>query len=661
MKSKKYYIFTALSFLLLFSASRYVYAQNNDCKEIKNKKAIRAFDDAVIKFQVHLNGQAVNMLKEAINIEPDYVDAYFLLGLIYVDENYVNTKLAKQYLLKAIEMCPTYNIYCYYYLADIFFGEKDFAKAAEYYSIFLEDVDKIESDEDYKRASDLHEYSKFLYEMYSNPVPFDPIFVQGISTEKDEYLPIISPDNEIALYTRKTLVPSKRKPWEHGEVYKESFMLSYKQENVYGEGKELPAPFNQEQNEGGATLTIDNNHLYYTVCKFAEIAKGTYYNCDIYTSDYIQGKWSELKNLGRNVNSDSTWESQPSISSDGKTLFFTSDRQGGIGGYDIYKTVKNEKGEWQPAQNLGRVVNTKGNEKSPFIHTDSQTLYFSSDGLMGLGGYDIFYSKLKEDNTWQKPINIGYPINTNSDEVSFFVSTDGRLGYFASNKYNGPGGWDLYSFNLYEDARPEKVLFIKGNVTDEIDEKVTDAKVLLKNVETKKVEEIKVDSLTGKYVIARQFENDFVISVKKDGYAQKSKYISKEDTIFEAPQKIELEVQKLEVGKAYTLDDIYYAHDSDQLTEDSKIVLNEFVLFLKDNPNIEFEILGHTDNTGNDAYNLNLSKRRAESVFEYIVSKGIEPDRMTHNGFGENKPVASNDTPEGKAKNRRTEFVIKKF
>lgn len=644
---------------LFFLATSLTYAQQQKgCKEIKNKKAKRVFEDAVNKYHVKLYRHAVAKLNEAINIEPGYTDAYFLKGLIFIQEHNVNTQLAKKNFLKVIELCSTYNVYAYYYLADIYFGEENYKDAVENYSKFLEDVDKIKTDEDYYRARDLLEYSKFLLRLYNNPVNFNPRYVKGISTKEDEYLPIISPDGEIALFTRKSPMPSKKRPWQHGKVYQEKFMASRKRGKYFDNGKEMPQPFNLERNEGGATLTIDNNHLYYTVCRFAELDSGSYYNCDIFNSNFVNGRWTSLENLGDAVNMYNTWESQPSISSDGNTLYFTSDRPGGIGGYDIYRSVRNKDGKWMPAENLGNTINSEGNEKSPFIHTDSQTLYFSSDGIMGLGGYDIFYSKLDSNGIWSEPKNIGYPINTKSDEVGFFVSTNGKTGYFSSNKYNGPGGYDLYAFDLYEEARPEKVLFLKGKIENEDSLKIPGAKVLLKNVKTKEVEEIEVDTNSGKYVIAKQFKNDFIISVKKKGYTQTSKYISKEDTTFEEPAKVDMEVEKIEVGKAYTLEDIHFAYDSDKLTENSKLILDEFVKFLNENPSITFSIHGHTDNRGNDAYNLELSDRRAKSVQRYLLEKGIKAARMTAKGFGETRPIAPNTTDEGRAKNRRTEFFI---
>ncbi|MCD4664728.1 MAG: hypothetical protein K8R68_05600, partial [Bacteroidales bacterium] len=405
------------------------------CPEYKNTRADKIYDKAIKAFRQRNYTEAIRQMNNVTDIEPDYVDAYYVLGLIYIKESRMNLKEARKYFLNVIEICPDYDIYAYYHLARITYGAQEYGKTYHYISIFLEDVDKIRTDEDYNEAIGLQDFSKFYDDMLKHPVPFNPKPVPGISTEFDEYLPIISPDNEFALFTRKIRAPARRDDLTPRVSFQERFMFSSRHDGEFERGQIMPFPFNKHDNEGGATLTIDNKVLYYTLCKYTKDLR--YYNCDICFSEYKNGVWSEIESIGDNVNLSNTWESQPSITSDGKTLFFVSDREGGYGGYDIYKTFKNEKNKWSDPENIGPVINTPGNEKSPFIHTDSKTLYFSSDGLMGMGGYDIFYSKLNEDETWSEPKNIGYPINSYDDDVGFFVSTDGHNGYFASNKFEG--------------------------------------------------------------------------------------------------------------------------------------------------------------------------------------------------------------------------------
>jgi outer membrane protein OmpA-like peptidoglycan-associated protein len=526
-----------------------------------------------------------------------------------------------------------------------------------YCEAFLKDVDKIKSDKDYSRAVDLLKYSKFYLQMTHNPVPFDPKVVEGISTPENEYLPIITADNQMAFFTRETKLEGEKNTLIQSEKYKEKFMFSQLQpDGKFTKGEEMPDPFNLNDNEGGATLTVDNKTLYYTVCKYT--LNHTYYNCDIYYSELVDGEWTPIKSVSDKINLPTTWESQPSISADGKTLYFISDRSGGFGGYDIYRSVKNDNGEWGTPINLGPTINSTGNEKSPFIHPDGKTLYFSSDGWLGLGGYDIFYSRLKDDGTWSTPVNIGYPINSPDDEVGFFVSTDGQKGYFASNKLKGVGGWDLYSFDLYDKAKPGKVLFVSGTVRAETETEMVQTRIELKNMETKKISEIPLDSITGKYVAVAPFNNDYIMTVKKEGYVYETRYIARDDSIYRMPAHLDLEIQQIELNKSYRINDIYFAFNSFDLTGESKAVLDLLIEFLEENPSIYIEIQGHTDNIGNDADNLKLSANRAKSVYNYLIVNNIAPKRLTYKGYGKTVPVASNDTEEGRAKNRRTVFVI---
>lgn len=657
-------IFLFFSFLFCIG---YLRAQDTpECLKIESKKVEKLVKNATEEIKTGQFVQANKMLKEAIELEPECANAYYLLGLINVKRYDYNVKAAEQYFTKAIELCPDVDVYAYYYLGDICFGAKKYDLAVKYFKFFLKDVEKIKSDKDYNDATEKYNAVSFLDKSLNKPVPFDKKIVKGISSPLDEYLTIISPDNEMALYTRR--IQQKQKTgWETEGKFIERFMFSKRgPDGEFDNGEYMPLPFNQHNNEGGATLTIDNRELFYTICKM----ENGYLNGDIYTSKFENGQWSDIKNLGTNVNLPDAWETQPTVSSDGKTIYFVSDRKGGFGGYDLYKTERDINGKWGKAVNMGSTINTSGNERSPFIHTDSQTLYFASGGRQtddgqyfkghqGFGGYDIFYTKMNDKGVWEKPKNIGSPINTESDEASFFVSTDGKLGYVASNKYNGLGGWDLYCFELYPEARPEKVLFIKGEVTQQ-DKKgdEVEAKVELKNAITKKVTEIPVNKETGQYVAAIKFDSDYILTIKKQDYAYESKYISEEDTSFKKPVAIDFEVKPIEKGKSYTINDIYFESDKYDLNDKAKLIIEGFADFLKDNPHLSVEIQGHTDNVGSAEYNLFLSDDRANAVYKYILKQGVDAKRVSYKGYGITRPIDSNDTEKGRARNRRTEFFI---
>ena len=434
----------------------------------------------------------------------------------------------------------------------------------------------------------------------------------------------------------------------------EEFTVSVKKDGKFDKGKTMPYPFNMRPNEGGPSLSIDNRELFFTICA----NENGYKNCDIYYTKKKYEDWSELKRLKYPINKADSWESQPTISSDGNTLIFSSIREGGLGGSDLYSVNRDENGNWGNLKSLD--VNTEGNEKSPFLHPDSETLYFSSDTHLGLGGLDIFYCKKDSTGNWANPVNIGYPINSENDDLAFFVSTDGKTAYFSSNKLSGVGGWDLYEFPLHRAARPEKVLFIKGDVKAEQGEILFDAVVEVKSINSKKVSRIDVNQESGQYVgvVNIQEDEDVIVTVKSKDYAFNSQYISSDDIYFHKPADLDFEMQAIEEGKSFRINNIYFNTDAFELNQQAKNVLSSFTEFMDLNPSVSVAIHGHTDNVGDDTSNLELSAKRAQEVHDYLISIGVDANRLSHKGFGESKPLVANDTEEGKATNRRTEFFI---
>jgi outer membrane protein OmpA-like peptidoglycan-associated protein/tetratricopeptide (TPR) repeat protein len=660
--------FFFICFFILLNGVTFSQDEEIPCK-VENKKAEKAFKEGMQARKSGNTSDALKYFNEAIDNEPEYAAAYYEIGSIFLKKNAMSQYTGKNYLTsvkrnyrKVVEICPSLDIEVYFILGDIYLEENKYDSTIYYMSEFIKDPDKIKNSAEFDHADSVVNYAKTMKELISKKVQFNPVYVKNISTPVDEYLPLISPDNEMALFVRRMKKEKSKNdgPGTPVENYQEKFMYSERgSDGEFDSGKEMPYPFNTNENQGAATITLNNNILYFVFCDY--VKKTGYYNCDICESERKDNIWGEIKNLGPKVNKEDTWESQPSVSSDGKTLYFISDRPGGYGGYDIYSTTKDSAGKWTMPVNLGPNINTSGNEKTPYIHTDDQTLYFSSTGWPGLGGYDIYYSKKGKDGKFGKPINLGYPINTTADDVGFTVSTDGHYGYFASNKYNGPGGWDVYSFELYSAARPEAVRLVSGNIKDIAKNEPASAKMELKNVETKKITEIPVDSATGRYILATLVHDDYIITVKKDDYAYTSKYISKQDTevpIAETKVKVDFDIKPIAVGESYRLNDIHFAYGSAELTQDSKLIIDDFVMYLNDHPTMKVAIHGHTDNVSGADFNLKLSEDRAKAVYDYMVSNGIDASRLSHKGFGLTQPVATNDTEEGRALNRRTEFVI---
>ncbi len=661
-----------------------IYAQKKDgkperpasCQEIDDKDAVKAFEEGIDR-KKNKKEARVAFLEKALDLVPDYVDANYALALEKIATAKLNStafKPADQYFLKVIETCPKYHSDPYYFLGFSFYEQEKYADAMKYLKKFLDFVDdddkKFSKDYDFYsvQAKDMMKYGKTyddLAKMRSNPVPFDPKLVNGICTRDDEYLATISPDNELAMFTRRKPKVSKDQVFQSATLM-EVFSFSERKNGNFDVGNAMPDPFNRNNNEGGASISLDNRHIYFTICKDEG---GSQLNCDIYYSDFVDGKWTESRKVP-GLNDPVFWDSQPCIAADGRTLFFASDRKGGIGEIDIYKSVKDPVTKmWSTPENLGPKINTKGKEKSPFMHSDSETLYFSSDGHPGLGGFDIFYIRKNEKGEWDDPKNIGFPINTEADDLGFFASTDGHHGYFASNNPNKTkgrtaGGYDVYSFELYQEARPQDVAFIKGKLVDEIGEGLKGASIEITNMKTKEKTTAVVDSFTGQYaaVVSLKKKDDIMLTVKRDGYAFNSKVISvKEVNNTEGLKPMNLDFNERPVlpGEAYTLNNIQYATNSAELLPESRVVIDGFIEFLKEYPNITFEIRGHTDNVGNAASNLALSTDRAFTVRAALEQGGIPKSRIIAcRGYGADKPIEKNDTEDGRAKNRRTEFFI---
>ena len=557
--------------------------------------------------------------------------------------------VAEEFALKAIELCSNRFPLLYYLLGEINYKRKLYQTS----EIYLEKCLSIGIEEKYKvNAEKYYNRAKIISDIISNPVLFEPQTVKGVSTNHDEYLPILSPDQEIMFYTRRS---EKNEIGSLTKSNSEDFMFSMEDSSNFNSGFLMPFPFNRNNNEGGASITIENNTLYFTVC--SKTSSG-YNNCDLFYSFKHGNKWSKIKSFNKQINGVDSWESQPSVSVDGNSIIFASDRKGGFGESDLYITSKKNNGDWTRPNNLGENINTKMNEKSPFLHTDNETIFFSSNQFPSIGGYDIFFSRKDSSGVWQKPQNIGYPINTVADELGLFVSTDGQKAYFASNQLNGVGGWDLYSFNLYNEAKPKKVFFLKGELKDKNNQLIDNARIELKNIRTKEKKIINVQN--GKYITAFTIEesDDFLLTINKKGYAFNSKYLSSSNDIFSSPSKIDFNIEKLKNGYSYRLENIYFATNSFTLSNVSKEILIAFLDYLKINNRLKVIICGHTDDVGTKNDNLLLSKNRAKSVYSFLIENGTKKNRIDYKGFGEEKPITSNETEEGRAKNRRTEFVI---
>lgn len=673
------------------TTSSFKITPDESCPVSEEKKALKYLEEG--KNRKNSKEERLEALRKAVEADGDCAEANYLLGLELLRtalSKGAGFKNARKYLERTVEICPDFHFEPYYFLGSLALGSAEYDLSVKYYEKYYElsssSIDPLDDDrEDIIRLD--YEFAKFFADAYANPVPFNPVKVGSVCTDVDEFLPFISPDNENMMFTRRYEIESHVKASVVSEKtqYVEKFVQSKLVNGAFEEGEPMPSPFNENKqyHYGGASVTIDNKHLFLTICVPASMGK---MNCDIYTADLTYGPhpktgvtgyhWSELRNMGDNINTPDGWEAQPSISSDGNRLYFASFREGSQG-MDIYYTEKDESGQWSAAVNAGAPINTEYNDKTPFMHSDSKTLYFASDGHLGFGGLDVFFVKQNDDGTWSKPVNLGHPINTPEDEQAFAVSTDGKRVYYSGKDPNDPRSIEIFNFELHKAARPEKVVFVKGELKQPSGDPVKNAVVELKSMQSKNITKVDVDPNDGKYaaVVTVKADENVVMNVKAENMAFQSKLIEVVDEDeAEKPkrsrteaepeqevntfQEISLEVAEVKQGGVYRINDIYYATNSSTITEKSKAILDEFAIYLLENENIRIAIHGHTDNVGKADVNLVLSADRAFSVKQYLETQGVAGDRIQYKGFGETVPFTSNDNEAGRAANRRTEFLI---
>lgn len=421
----------------------------------------------------------------------------------------------------------------------------------------------------------------------------------------------------------------------------------------YSKSKIIGGSINEEPSKGAINISQDGDWLIFA----GNFPSNGYGNFDLYISYQTPQGWSEPINLGSQINTE-FWESSPSLSSDKSTLYFSSDRHGGYGGKDLYVSHRLPNGKWSEALNMGSSVNTAGDELAPFIHADNNTLYFTSDGLPGYGGSDLFVMRRKNAKEWNAPENLGYPINTIESDGSLFIASNGVDAFYSSDRADSHGGLDLYRFELRPDIRPARTLYVRGTVFNKKTNKGIPATVeLIDNSTGELSSKVQTDE-QGNYLITLPVGKDYVFNVNRKGYLFYSDNFLLSQRAPDSTYEKNIPLQPIEVNASIILKNIFFETKKFQLDPKSQAELDKIVQLLNDNPTLKIEISGHTDNVGKPSDNLSLSNNRAKSVVSYLIGKGIASQRLVAKGYGETKPVADNTTEEGKAKNRRTELKV---
>ncbi|MFD2163467.1 OmpA family protein [Paradesertivirga mongoliensis] len=626
-------------FLFCFSTTL-VYGQ----KDFRsgNKQAQKFYEQARFSLSAKVYDQALEELKSAIKLDPNFVAAYQQTA----DVNRIlqRYETAVQNYRKVLELDPEFHPLTFIGLAESLLFSGKYQEAIPQFKKYAAFPGVPE--EGKKRAAKLIVDCEFSIEALKKPVPFNPVNLgPSINSDKEEYLPVVTADEETIIFTRMA-------------GNNEDFYTSAKKDAKWTKSMYLSPSINTSiYNEGAQCISPDGMYLFFTGCNRPE-GKG---RCDIYVCKREGKDWSKPFNLGTPINTPG-WESQPSISADGRTLYFVSTRPGGLGGYDIWKTELGPNGSWSEPQNLGPSVNTPYDEISPFIHHDSNTLYFASNGWPGLGNKDLFMSRVDQSGSFTKPVNLGYPINTPGEESGLTVSSNGKTAFFASDMKGGQGGMDIYSFEVPQAVRPGAVTYVKGKVFDAKTQEPLDANIKITALKTNAIafEDVS-DFESGEFLAVMQAGKSFGLSVDKKGYLFYSENFSLDKPNAAAkPYLLSVGLQKIEVGGLVTLNNIFFATNKFELLPESKTELQQLISFLNLNPTVSIEIDGHTDDVGDDKINQVLSENRAKTVYNYLVDSKIATSRLSFKGYGESKPVTANTSAEGRQQNRRTEFRIVK-
>jgi len=612
-----------------------------------NKKAILNFrlaDDLVRdrKFDA-----AKEALYAAIQKDPNFMEAYLKLGAIH--KLFGDKEKAKNAFKKAAELKPDSKPLAgaYYTVADYSFMEGNYDEAKKYYDMVV----RVKPDD--KQLQDWSEKGSkncdFAIEAKKHPLDFKPTKMGSvINNFHVQAYPMLTADQQTMIYYVIRTADRNAK----GDI-----MLSKKENGTWSHPVSISEKINTTMDEGAPSLSADGRSLVFAACNRPDAVGG----CDIYISYKEGDEWSEPINMGRDINSTS-WDSEPSIAADGRTLYFSSDRPGGQGKMDIWYSKLTPNGSWMKAQNIGAGINTSGEEVAPFIHANGTTLYFSSNNLPGMGGYDIFYTKKETSGKWSEPTNIGYPINTADHEGTVFITVDGKKGYYYTYDkkvaVNPPS--ILFEFDVPKELQEEnKSTYAKGTVYDAATKKKLSAKIELIDLKTNQVkQQVGSDPVTGEYMLVLTEGSEYALNAGKENYLFVSKYLDYQNSKEFNPVALDIYLDPIKAGASVVLNNIFFENNSYELEDKSITELDKIISFLQINPSTSIELGGHTDDIGSDAANLELSQKRAKSVYDYLLTAGISNTKIKYKGYGETKPLAPNTNDENRAKNRRIEFKI---
>lgn len=637
------------------------------CNAGKAQNVREIIREADVQMQQGKIGLAINNYLKADSLTSGNDLLTFKIGKAYLQDHFKHRALP--YLLEAYKNIPDSDPAMIFYVAEAYQYSYKFDEAVKHFKLYLQQHPGKE-----KEVQKKLEECRISEGLYNNPKDVKIVNLgPTVNSPENDFTPLITPDEKMMVFTSRREGSTGGKKNPDGEYFEDIYLTYRLSDTLWTRPGNISKNINSQYHDAAAALSPDGKKMFV----YFDAGGG-----DLYMSQFDGVDWTKPKTLGNNINTEH-WETSVTITADGKKIYFTSNRPGGYGKLDIYLSQLQLDGSWGPAENLGPAINTPGEEDSPFVHPDGQTLYFSSNGLPGLGGFDIFKSELI-NGKWAPAENFGYPVNTNDDDAHFVMTGNRKKAYFASVKENGHGKADIYSLTFpyntskpqatkeqtlakQETSKPEapegKRIVLSGNVREHAQNIPLSAVVSLTNNETSEVvAEENTDPETGNFELMVNGIGSFGLNIQSKGFL----FFSKNIKITEADQKkekvdikVDVKMRPLTPGSIVALRNIFFNTGEYTLRKDSDAELNKIVKFLQNSPKLKVQINGHTDNTGDKSLNRELSRKRAESVKDFLTAAGIENTRLTVKGFGDERPLVSNDDEtDGREINRRTEIEI---
>lgn len=611
----------------------------------KSKKAVSYYQEADnYRVRGHYD-VAIQLLERALQKDDQFAEAYARLGLVYRMAG--NLTLCQQHYEKALELFnPVPPPRILFDLGELYLQLGKYELSEKYLKKYLNKTSP--NSKSYAHTVKMLKNVNFAIKTIGEAEPIEIVPLSDtINQFALQYFPVLTADQKQLIYTIRL---------GSGPDDDEDLKISIKNDSdEWGPPLSLSATINSSLNEGTCTISADGRTLIFTSCQGRE----GYGSCDLFLSKKIGVKWSVPKNMGATINS-SAWDSQPSLSADGRILYFVSTRKGGIGKQDIWVSYLSVDEKWSKPKNLGNKINTKENDISPFMHPNGQTLYYSSKGHVGMGGFDIYYSE-RIEGEFVQPTNFGYPVNNGEDQVSIFITADGKRAYYSNACGSGAQTCSkLFSFDIPESKRVNfKSNYISGRVLDSLTQQPVKAKIDLYDIENRQlILSVNSDAVTGEYLMVLTEGANYALYVYADGYLFKNERFEYEQKIDMQPIYKDINLLTAKKGAKLELKNIFFEHDSFELNDRSLLELRIITKFLLNNPEVRIRIEGHTDDTGNYEYNLLLSKRRAQSVYSYLIENNIPQFGLEYIGFGAKFPRYNGSNALEKKKNRRIEFKI---